>query len=110
MGQVNLADYKNIYLQTAKEYIENLLSSYAKLSANSQDNQAINQIHISSHSLRSQSQVMGFENMTNLAADIEKVSDNILNKVSSIDDNFMNLLKRSIDELNLELSRIEKTQ
>ena len=108
MGQVNLSDYKNIYLQTAKEYINKMSLSYSKLSKNSQDNEAINMLHISSHSLKSQSQVMGFTNITNLCADIEKVSNDILNKISLVDGNFMNLLKNSVDKLNLEFNLIEK--
>jgi len=108
MGQVNLSDYKNIYLQTAKEYINNISLSYSKLSKNSQDSEAINTIHISSHSLKSQSQVMGFTNITNLCADIEKVSSDILNKANSVDDAFMVLLKESIDKLKLEFNLIER--
>ena len=108
MAQVNLADYKNIYLQTAKEYIENLSASYAKLSANPQNNEAINVIHISSHSLRSQSQVMGFENIVNLSENIEKVSNDILNGIGQADDKFIVLLRDSIDKLKLELVLIVK--
>jgi chemotaxis protein histidine kinase CheA len=109
MGQVDLANYKNIYLETAKEYINNISSSYLKLSANSQDNEAMNALHISSHSLKSQSQVMGFIKITDLCANLERVSSDILNKISSADDGFINLLKSSVDELSLEISKIEKT-
>jgi len=110
MAQIDLAGYKNIYLQTAKEYIYKMLVSLDQLSNNVLDKEALNNLHISSHSLKSQSQVMGFTNIANLCANIEKVSSDILNKVSGIDDHFMSLLKNSVDEINLELARIEKTQ
>lgn len=109
MGQVNLSDYKNIYLQTAKEYIDKIKSSYLRLSTNFQDNEAINTIHLSSHSLKSQSQVMGFASVADLCANIEKISNDILNKAISVNSEFLNFLKKVVDELNLEISKIEKT-
>jgi len=108
MAQTDLSDYKNLYLQTAKEYISNLFSSYSKLSANLQDNEAIKTMHIASHSLKSQSQVMGFMDITVLSGAIEKRSRNILTGVAQVDDKFIIFLKDSIDKLNLELSKIEK--
>jgi chemotaxis protein histidine kinase CheA len=109
MDSTDLSDYKNIYLQTAKEYINSLSSACSKLSVNSSDNEAVNAIHISSHSLRSQSQVMGFSAIADLSGNIEKASDDILNKANLVDDKFMNLLKNSVDGLNAEMSKIEKT-
>jgi chemotaxis protein histidine kinase CheA len=109
MTPADLSDYKNIYLQTAREYINNLSSACSKLSVNSVDNEIINTIHISSHSLRSQSQVMGFSAVADLSGNVEKASDDILNKVNLVDDKFMNLLKNSVDGLNAELSKVEKT-
>ena len=108
MGQIDLTSYKNIYLQTAKENIDSMLSSCAKLIENVQDKEAINSLHISSHTLKSKSQLMGFVNVAALCANIEKISNNIINGVSQIDDEFMVLLKNSIDEINLELIQIEK--
>lgn len=110
MTSTDLSDYKNIYLQTAKEYINNLSMGYSKLSVNPSDNEAINTIHISSHSLRSQSQVMGFSAIADLSGNIEKASSDILNKVSLVDEKFMNLLKNSVDGLTAGLAKIEKTQ
>jgi chemotaxis protein histidine kinase CheA len=108
MGKTNLSDYKKIYLQTAKEYIGNIISSYAKLSANSADHESINTVHISSHSLRSQSQVMGYVNIAGLSEKIEKKSSEILNGVIETDAAFLSLLKESIDKLNLEIAQLEK--
>jgi chemotaxis protein histidine kinase CheA len=110
MGQTDLSSYKNVYLQTAKEYLDSIQSGYLKLSVNSQDKEAVNEIHVSAHSLGGQSQVMGFTNIVRLCANIEKVSADILDKAILIDNEFINLLKDTIEKLNLELSRIEKIQ
>lgn len=108
MAKIDLSDYKTLYLKTAKEYIDNITLSYLKLSSNIQDKEAINTIHISSHSLKSQSQVMGFTNIVNLCLNIEKRSDEILKGITQIDNQFVSLLKKFIDKLNLEFSQIEK--
>jgi chemotaxis protein histidine kinase CheA len=106
MGKTNLSDYKNIYLQTAREYIANMSSSCLKLSTNSQDKETINVILISSHSLKSQSQVMGFMNITALSGAIEKKSRDILTETTKVDDKFIFFLKNSIEKLNLEIAKI----
>lgn len=108
MTQVNLADYKNIYLQTAREYINNMSSSFAKLAGNLQDEDAINALHISSHSLRSQSQVMGFVNMANLCDVIEKTAKAALERRNKINKNLIAVFKEAVDALNLCLSQIGK--
>jgi chemotaxis protein histidine kinase CheA len=107
MGQVDLNSYKNLYLQTAEEYVNNMSLSYSKLSTNSKDDEAANMVHLSAHSLRSQSQVMGFISVANLCANIEKTSRDIEDGVVQIDDKFIIFLKDSIDKLKLELAKIE---
>lgn len=108
MAQVDSSDYKSLYMQTAKEYVVSLLAGCNKLINDSQNREAISQIHISSHSLKSQSQVMGFTDIADLSGNIEKISKDILDGVREIDNAFMSLLKHSVDELNLKLAQIER--
>jgi len=108
MEQINLSDYKNIYLKTAKEYIDNILSGHSKLSANAQDKEAIIEIRLSVHSLKGQSQIMGFTNIVNFCEGIEAVLEKILKGVSGVDEEFLSFLKKFIDDINLELNLIEK--
>jgi len=106
MGKTNLADYKNIYLQTAKEYIGKMLISLDKLTKNVLDREALSDLYISSHSLRSQSQVMEIIEVGKLAGSVEKKSKDILNGSGKIDNAFLFSLKESINELYLKLSKI----
>lgn len=108
MAQTNLSDYKNLYLQTAKEYINKMLISLDQLSKDVSDKEALNNLHIASHSLKSQSQVMGFTDMTILSGTIEKKSNDILNRIGGVDSVFLSLLRKTIDELSLKLTEIEK--
>ena len=106
MGKTILSDYKNIYLQTANEYIGKMLISLDKLTKDVLDKEALNDLHISSHSLRSQSQVMEIMEIGKLAGSIEKKSKDILNGSGKIDSAFLFSLKESINELYLKLSKI----
>lgn len=110
MAKTNLSDYKNLYLQTAKEYLDKMSVSLNRLSNDVSDKKALNNLHISSHSLKSQSQVMGFTDIASVSAMIEKTSNYTLNKSGAVDDKFLVFLKDSINELNLKLAQIEKTQ
>ncbi len=107
MATTDLANYRTLYLQTAKEYIEKMSVGLSQLSFDISNKQALNNIHISSHSLKSQSQVMGFTDMASLSAVIEKSSNDILNGVSQIDDKFIAFLKTSVAELSLGLTKIK---
>jgi chemotaxis protein histidine kinase CheA len=108
MGQTDLASYKNIYLQTAREYLNSILAGYSKLTVNLQDKEAIGIIYVSSHSLGGQSQIMGFAQIVVLAGAIEKKSGDIQAGVIQADDKFIFFLKEFVDRLDLELSKIEK--
>jgi chemotaxis protein histidine kinase CheA len=108
MKQTDLTGYKNIYLQTAKEYLEKMSVSLNQLSNDVSSREALNNLHIASHSLKSQSQMMGFMEITVLSGAIEKKSMNIQIGNAQVDDKFIIFLKDSIDKLKLELSKIEK--
>jgi chemotaxis protein histidine kinase CheA len=106
MGQIDLSSYKSLYLQTAKEYIDKMLVSLDQLSSDVLDKKALNNLHIASHSLKGQSQVMGFVGITALSGVIEKKSRDILTEVAQADDKFRVFVKNSINKLSLELAKI----
>ena len=89
MVKVDLSGYKNLYLQTAKEYLNKLSVSLDELSRDVSNKEALNNLHIASHSLKSQSQVMGFIDITVLSGAIEKKSRDILVGVAQADDKFI---------------------
>ena len=108
MGTINLSDYKDIYLQTAKDYADSLSKSCNALGSNPLDHGALIQLHISSHSLRSQSQVMNYANMSAITGEIEKIARAVLEGKGKITIEFLSVLKESVEGLSLCLSRIEK--
>ena len=83
-----------------------MLISLDKLTKNVLDREALSDLYISSHSLRSQSQVMEIIEVGKLAGSVEKKSKDILNGSGKIDNAFLFSLKESINELYLKLSKI----
>lgn len=108
MTPIDLGSYKSIYLQTAKEYIGNMFESIKRLADNPKDQDAINNLHIASHSLKSQSQVMGFTDIADACLSIEKTSNDVLNGASLVDDKFLAFTKQYADEINLKIAQIDK--
>lgn len=108
MGSINASDYKNLYLETASEYIDNLSQSCSDLEKNPFDKDALNQLHISSHSLRSQSQAMNYTSMSDITWTIEKIAKAALEGRNKINNDLTAVLKEAVVALSLCLSKIEK--
>jgi CheY-like chemotaxis protein len=108
MTQVDLSNYRKLYIKVAKEYVDKILTSLVKLIGNPSDKESINILYISSHSLVSQSQVMKFENIANISASIEKTSKDILEGRLNFDANVAEVLKKSAGEISLSIGTIEK--
>lgn len=66
-----LAQYKQLYLQTAWSYLRTLESNLFVLKADLTNTAAVEESHLSAHSLKSQSLVMGFEGLGHLCHDLE---------------------------------------
>lgn len=104
---MDLSSYKNIYLQTAREYLSKMSASLNKLSGDVLDKEALNDLHISSHSLRSQSQVMGFEDIADLSGAIEKISSNVLQGINQLNNETILSIEKEIGELDGILKQIQ---
>lgn len=108
MATTDLSSYKNLYLQTAKEYMDKISVSLVQLSGDAFNKEALNNLHIASHSLKSQSQVMGFTNIASLSSIIEKIAVTALAGNYEIRNDLIVVLKESAEALSLCLSQIEK--
>lgn len=100
MGQTDLSDYKTLYLQTAKEYVGKMLISLGQLSNDVSNREALNNLHIASHSLKSQSQVMGFNDIASICLNIEKMSDDALKGIIQLNNENILNIKKKVEELD----------
>lgn len=69
----DLSEYKDLYLQTSREYLQSLNENLLKLEKNPSDPAAIDEIFRSAHSLKSQSAAMGYEKTGYLCHTVEDV-------------------------------------
>lgn len=100
MAPVDLGSYKSIYLKTAKEYIDKISASLDTLSSDVSNKEALNNLHISSHSLKSQSQVMGFADIASLCLSIEKISNDALKGIVQLNNESILGIKKEVEELD----------
>lgn len=108
MTTADLSSYKKLYLQTAKENCDALLKSYVKISQNSLDKDALKDMYIRAHSLKSESQTMGYYKLAALSGMIEKITKNILDNKIQITESLMVIIKEAIENVQASLLNIEK--
>ncbi len=72
MANINLEDFKALYLSTANEYVQKMKRDFTELMQNPSASEALNELHLSSHSLKSQSLVMGYTTTGELSHSIER--------------------------------------
>ena len=107
MVKVDLSGYKNLYLQTAKEYLNKLSVSLDELSRDVSNKEALNNLHIASHSLKSQSQVMNCENVVEICLDIENVSSNALQGVIQLNNDAILNIQKEAGKLREMLKQVQ---
>ena len=107
MTTVDISSYKKLYLETAKEYCNMLSSNYDKLSLSGFDKDALNNMYISAHSLKSQSQAMGYIKMETLSGMIEKAIKDVIDNNKRLSGELLNILKETINNIQQSLKSIE---
>jgi len=100
--------FQDLYVQTAREYIKSLNDSLLKLEKDPQNNEAIEEIFRSSHSLKSQSAVMKYNNTAYLCHTIEDIFYEIRKKRMQLKPEIADLLFTAFDSLKKAINLIEK--
>ena len=73
MANVDLSQFRNLFIQTSQEYLQKLEDGLKILLRNPSDTSGIETMYISSHSLKSQSLLMGYTSLGNAAFSLEKL-------------------------------------
>lgn len=71
LSQDDVQKYKKLYLETARNYLENMQMCISFLLKGEQKLETIKQIHLDAHSLKSQSQMMDYANIAKISEIIE---------------------------------------
>lgn len=108
MADINLSDYKALYLQTARKYVTDIQSGLAVLDSDLANKDAIESIYISTHSLKSQSQVMTYVQTGALSGEIEALFRAVREGKVTITAEIVTQLKQAAASLAASLDSIEK--
>ncbi|KAJ51279.1 two-component system chemotaxis sensor kinase CheA [Clostridium tetanomorphum] len=100
MNNFNVDDiYMNMFLEETKEQIEKMEEDLISLENSEDTDEIINRIFRMAHSIKGSAATIGFEEMSNLAHNVESLLDKIREKSVFINDDIMDVLLESVDML-----------
>ena len=101
-------EYKDLYVQTGREYIQSLNASLLRLEKNPTDKETIEEVFRSAHSLKGQSAAMEYESTGFLCHTIEDVFYEIKNGRMALTSELSDHLFAAFDALTNSINVIEK--
>lgn len=108
MTDVNLSDYKSLYLQTARKYITDLNTALTALQSDPSKKEAIETVYISAHSLKSQSQIMTYVKTGALSGTIEALFRTIHEGTKQLSIDMISQSKEAVAQISASVDSIEK--
>lgn len=102
-----LAQYKTLYLKTARDYILSLQKSIATLLKDPQNKEAVDQVHIDSHSLKSQSLLMQYNNIGLFCEAVEKACVSVIETNLKFTPEILQIINNGIQKMFDSLREIE---
>ena len=106
---MNVSQYIEIFIQEAKDHVENLSQNLLQLEKNPSDTVIINEIFRSAHTIKGMAGTMGFTKMTNLTHHMEDVLSEIRNNTIQITSEMIDVLFKCLDSLEVFLNSIIST-
>lgn len=102
----DLSDFKELYFKTAHEYVNGLNSGMETLGPNPTPEKFAD-LHRFAHSLKSQSAVMQFNNITELAGTLEQLFDQLQKGEQQLTPEMQAEINESINTLNSSLTELD---
>jgi chemotaxis protein histidine kinase CheA len=100
--------YKTLYLQTANQYIKEMKENVDQLLTGNETVEVINAIHLAAHSLKGQSQMMDYPEMSSISSIIEKIFRAKKEGTLTLSDDLMAKLPEAVSVMEACLDSIEK--
>lgn len=107
MTQEDITKYKALYLQAAKDNLNNLQKHITQLSQGIESEELYESTHREAHSLKSESLLMGYTSMGELAATIEIVFEERKATNTSLSRDVLSLIDQSVKEMLASLDEIK---
>jgi chemotaxis protein histidine kinase CheA len=109
LSQDDQVKYKDLYLQTAREYVKALQENLNFLMQGKESDDAIETLHRSAHSLNTQSIMMSFQQMSSVASLLEKIFKEHREKNQPISHDSLVVLVSTVNSMDHCLTSIEET-
>jgi len=107
---MDMSRYKKIFMEESREHLSKLSQLSLDLERNPNDMEVVNAIFREAHSVKGMSASMGFESISELTHKVEDLMDVIRKGKVSISHDIIDLLLKSIDVLELQLSAVDKDE
>lgn len=102
----DLASFKTLYIQTAKENVRITKDGLGVLAKNKTDEKAIEEVFRNTHTLKSKSYMMGHQQIGDLAKSIEDEFYQIKNKTIVLSDAVLQEAQKTIQIIEQQLTLI----
>ena len=100
--------YKDLYLKTAGEHLRIVANSILTLKKTSNDKNSLELLHRGFHSLKSQSLIMGYTSLGELAKTLELFFKQIIETKNIISVEQLNIIEQTIQRMQKSLDQIKE--
>lgn len=108
MTQEDIIKYKSLYLQTSWGYLNMLRKSIAFLIQGSQARPVLNSAHLAAHSLKSQSILMGYNQIGELSKILEGIFKAENKNINVTDKIALEIILKALAKVQLSLTQISE--
>ncbi|MCR4813442.1 MAG: chemotaxis protein CheA [Lachnospiraceae bacterium] len=106
---MDVSQYLEIFIDEAKEHLENLNTQIMNLEQDGENMDTINEIFRAAHSLKGMSGTMGFKRMQTLTHDMEDVFSKVRDGNIAVDTDMVDILFQCLDALEAYVANITET-
>ena len=107
MTDLNVDEYRTLYVAESRENHENIISNLLELERGDDTENGIREVFRSAHSLKGMSAFMGFDNMEAICHALEDVFSEIRNGTLEVTHGLMDTLLVGVDDIEMMLDDIE---
>ena len=106
---LDLNQYLNLFVEEAKEHLQNMNEALLELEKDKANTSLINELFRVAHTLKGMSGTMGFVNMASLTHEMENVLDGIRNKDVELTTDVIDIIFECFDVLDYSVNQIAVT-
>lgn len=107
MADIDLSNYKDLYVKSAREYIEAMHASMVLMQVDNSNPEATEILFRSAHSLKTQSTIMGFKNTASLNEFIEHTMRNVKEGKQEYNEKVAGEVQTAVEKIEKSIDSIE---